>query len=64
MFQQQTNIYDPHVSLTKLALLGKIRSLTINADLLREEMCGLLNGGGGVILFDCSIVYLDVIVRG
>jgi hypothetical protein len=58
------NIYDPKLNKTKICLGGKAKELMSNVDKIQEEVCGLLNGGGGVILSDCEQVSMEFIPRG
>lgn len=70
-FVMNWNVFDLSVNKTKLVVTKKVKELLLkNEDAMRaelslkKEVCGLLNGGGGVILFDSDLCYLDVIPRG
>jgi hypothetical protein len=69
-FLMHAPINDYHINKTKLALLPNISSLLDSTKkpetlrLLRQEICGLANCGGGVILFDCERSYLNIVPRG
>jgi predicted HTH transcriptional regulator len=43
--------------------LGPISQINSNSTAIKDEICALLNGGGGVLLFDCSKVDNLVIPR-
>jgi predicted HTH transcriptional regulator len=47
-----------------MVLMGSIHTLELTANTLREEVCGLLNNMGGVILYGCEREYFSVIAKG
>ncbi len=70
-FVMNWNIFDLSVNKTKLVVVGKVKDILSHNEesqkveySLKKEVCSLLNGGGGVLLFDCDFSYLDVIPRG
>jgi hypothetical protein len=62
-FYANQNIYRPEVCKHPLALLGSISQISSNATNIKDEICAMLNGGGGVLLFDCAKVDNLVIPR-
>jgi hypothetical protein len=45
-------------------LAGNGAEIDSNADSIKTGVCALLNGGGGVVLFDCRRSYLNVLAKG
>jgi hypothetical protein len=62
-FYQNQDIFNPQ-SQHKTVFMGKVKSLSLNLAQLKEEITGLLNNKGGIILFDCFREYFDFKVNG
>jgi hypothetical protein len=58
------NIYDERINNCKIALVGSVSKISENTQTIEEEICGLMNGNGGVVLFDCFMKYLNVVAIG
>jgi len=58
------NIYHPEVCRQTLVLAGQLSQLPNNLTTIKDEVCALLNGNGGNILFDTVKTYYNVIPRG
>jgi hypothetical protein len=44
--------------------MDSVSQLTINASAFKDEISALLNGKGGILLFDCSKTFNFVVPRG
>jgi len=65
-FYKHSTVYDPNITLNKLAVIESVSLLDKEEGkrLILREICGLLNGGGGILLFGCQKRHLNVIAEG
>ncbi len=65
-FYANQNIYDTEVNDCKISLCGRIKDIGNDSsdELFLRELVGLLNTGGGIILWDCRRSYLQVLPLG
>lgn len=63
-FSINENVYYPERLKGLLALGGSCMRIEANRAAVLEEICGLLNGGGGALLFNTELFYNNVFARG
>lgn len=66
-FYQSTNIYDPLVTVTPFETIETIKDFLLeqeNIKKLRAIICGFLNSGGGVVMFDVKKFDRSILAMG
>ena len=63
-FFTDTNIYYDHYNNTELVIIGAVFKMKELETKLKNEVCRLLNGNGGILLFDCVKKYRDILPIG
>ena len=63
-FYKDINIYEPTLINYPLKVFPRLEQLGSMETLIKDTICGMLNSGGGVILFDCEQSYQNIRAKG
>jgi hypothetical protein len=58
------NILDESVSRTPLRIFASVEQMRVHEMEIKDELCCMLNSGGGLLLFDCEQQFEKVLVKG
>ena len=63
-FFDNINIYDQDINKVPFKVFSSVRQMKELEQEIKDQICAILNSGGGIILFDCVKAYEKVIVKG